>query len=79
MAYVSSTTLTGPDCGSFARGKIVVSVGPSSLRGDLPARSFHHAEPFTAEFKDGKKTGTLLCPNDGTPVWTNRPTQKAHA
>lgn len=72
MAYLNPTTLTCPECGFSARIKIVVSVGPGSRKGDIAARSFLNPEPFNAELKDGKKTGTLLCPNDATPVWTNK-------
>jgi len=79
MAYLSPTTLTCPECGFSARIKIVVGVGPGSRKGDIPYRRFRTADPFTPELKDGKKTGTLLCPNDGTPVWTNQAQQQATA
>jgi hypothetical protein len=77
LAYLSPTTLTCPDCGFSARIKIVVSMGPGSRKGDIAARRFLNPEPFEAELKDGKKTGTLLCPNDGTVVWINQAGQKA--
>lgn len=78
MAYLNPTTLTCSDCGFSARIKIVVSVGPGSRKGDIAGRSFLRPDPFTAQTdEDGQKTGTLLCPHDATPVWTNRPTQRA--
>lgn len=74
MAYLSPTTLTCPTCGFAARIKLVEGVGPGSRRGDIPYRRYNSAPPF-AEHLDakGKPTGTLLCPKDATPVWTNQP------
>ena len=74
MAYLKPTTLTCPTCDFSAEVKIVVGIGPGSNRGDTPYERYRSAPPFT----EGDN-GTLLCPNDGTVVWTNISGTKAPA
>lgn len=77
MAYLDHTRLKCPTCGFKARIKLVVSVGPGTRRGDVPGKYFHDAAPYT-EGRTKEGIGQLLCPNDGTLVWTNQPTQHAY-
>ncbi|WP_299192304.1 hypothetical protein [uncultured Litoreibacter sp.] len=74
MAYLSPPiTCTCPTCGFKGRFVVVTGVGPQSRKGDIPYKSYKSPGPFTEHLDaQGKKTGSLLCPNDGTPVWTNQ-------
>jgi hypothetical protein len=72
MAYLKPTTLTCPTCDFSAEIKIVVGIGAGSNRADTPFEHFKSAPPFT----EGAE-GTLLCPRDGTVVWTNIAGKKA--
>ncbi len=74
MAYLTPTTLTCPSCGFKGKVETVTGAGPGMRKGDIPYRSYMSAGPFTEHLDaQGKKTGSLLCPQDGTPVWTNQP------
>ena len=77
MAYLAPTLLTCATCGLEARIEIVVGEGPASRKGDIPYRSYNDPAPFVKEVQDDKRTGRLLCPEDGTPVWTNQPGRRA--
>ena len=78
MAYLNPTKLTCPNCDLVAEIRIVVGVGPGTLKGDTPYRRYHNPGPLTEQLDEtGKPTGALLCPNDGTVVWTNQPGKKA--
>lgn len=78
MAYLKPTRLKCPKCGFKATIKLVVGVGPGSRRGDVPYENYHSFLPFTEEaHPDGKPTGRLLCPEDGTVVWTNTRSYRA--
>lgn len=74
MAYLSPPmTCTCPTCGFKGSLVVVTGVGPQSRKGDIPYKSYKSPGPFTEHLDaQGKKTGSLLCPNDGTPVWTNQ-------
>lgn len=71
MAYLSPTKLTCPTCGLSARVELVVGVGPGSRKGDLPYRQYREEGPFVAS-ETASGLGQLLCPEDGTVVWTNQ-------
>ncbi|SFR40651.1 hypothetical protein [Litoreibacter janthinus] len=79
MAYLDPKTLTCPKCDFSDEIRIVVGVGPSSEPGDTPYRRFQNSGGFIKGTKeDGTRDGTLLCPNDGTIVWTNKAGKKAN-
>lgn len=74
MAFLKPAKLTCPTCSLTGMIQVVVGVGPLSRKGDIPYQSYNKTGPFTEHLDaHGKKTGSLLCPKDGTPVWTNRP------
>jgi len=77
MAYLNPTKLTCPTCGFSAQINTVVGVGPGSRKGDIAQRYFNDPGPFT---KGKNETGvtSLLCPEDGTLVWTNTRTKHAY-
>ena len=78
MADLATTPLTCPTCGLSAVVSVVVGVGPGSQKGDIPYRIVRSADPFVSETDDdGRKTGQVLCPTDGSLVWTNEPGRKA--
>ncbi|MEP3346586.1 MAG: hypothetical protein ABJN34_16155 [Litoreibacter sp.] len=78
MAYLSTKSLTCPNCDFSDKIRIVVGVGPRSEAGDTPYRRYQSAGGLIKGTKeDGTRDGTLRCPNDGTVVWINQAGQKA--
>ncbi|MFT7594820.1 MAG: hypothetical protein ACI8R4_002144 [Paracoccaceae bacterium] len=78
MAYLDETTLHCPACDHTDRIGLVVGVGPHSRPGDTPYRHYRKPGSFSeGTNSSGAKNGTLLCPKDGTIVWTDQAGQKA--
>ena len=74
MAYLTHISPTCPTCGISGSVRIVVGTGPASRPGSKPYRRWQDTGPFTAETDaQGRRTGRLLCPTDGAPVWSDTP------
>ena len=79
MAYLRPKHLTCPTCDFSDEIGLVIGVGPGSANGHIPYRRFRKAGGFNIGLTaDGSQNGTLICPNDGTIVWTNQSGKKAN-
>lgn len=78
MAYLEPKRLTCPACNFSDKIRLVIGDGPHSKTGDTPYRHFNRAAGFVVGLgNDGKRDGSLQCPNDGTVVWANQAGKKA--